>query len=1119
MGTGRLSFTHGAINARRIEMRTTYRSIRVLLPAILVGGLTLLINVNPLAQSSQLPSPTSHVSDFGGVLDVRTRNRLENLLQSLKERSKIDFYVVTVETTAGQDIFDFSRKLARDWNIGFKNSSAKSLLLVVSAASKSSFTQFSRKVQGELPEGVLGEMTQRMRGPLSEGRFADAVNGAVQLFANALAEKHGFSVADLPAATIDSSEGVVESPQAAPISVSIREKTRPRTVSEVPKVAKTEVPNAEVPTETPPTEEPKAEVPTETPKTEEPKAEVPIETPKTEEPKALARKETPPTKTRATTSNKKPAEPVDDDAESEEVELTLTLPLPQRAVKLKEFLDTHPNSKSRTRASELLISTYAGLGDQHLKMGDSTGGVEQLLRAIDEADVSISDKLFSGVISQIPANLYLRGERTAAFKAAQNIEAKFGTDPKRLLTVAGFYLGIERGDEAIRIAEAAVKLAPDLAEAHRTLALGLHISLRLEEAAAEYKRTLELDPTSKVSRGSLADLYRAGGKAEEALALYDEQLTADPKDRAARAGKVVSLFELGRQAEANTELEAALVDEPRNLPLLTGAAYWLAAHENSERAFDLARNAVVIEPRYTWAQIALVRSLLGLKRPLDAERAMRFARQYGKFPTLNYELANVLATMGLYDEAAEVLRESFVIRDDQIEAQLAGRLTVREMSFLELLAPERRAAIYQATSADSAANARMMKALLAFNVAITQTAEGEKLNEKLAAAAAQEFASGTDSMRAFRQLYAANRLLRNGVGVSTALELVEHARKIADEALSVPVLTMAVQADEFRELRARAIASGNIPDVADAPRSVLENILKGRIEDLTGWALFNQEKYPEAINHLKQAAAILPAGTPSWRSALWHLGVALEQSGQSEQALDYFIRSYNEGERDPIRRSVIERVYREVNGSLNGLDERIGVAALGSIPTATTPASPVGDETSSRPITTAGTTTTPSSIAAAPAASPERTATPEVSPAETPKPEATPSASPESAPPEVTTPPPATPESPQPTSEASLRNAASRLRSTIKITGRILDASKNGIGNVVVVLISPSGAVLASTTDTEGNYTFTVAPSQKTYRVIPSKDGYTFAPIDRTLAGLIEDQREIDFVGSTNRAP
>jgi hypothetical protein len=123
------------------------------------------------------------------------------------------------------------------------------------------------------------------------------------------------------------------------------------------------------------------------------------------------------------------------------------LPLPKRAAKLKSFLETHPDSKARPRATELLISTHAGLGDQYLKAGDIDAGVKQLLSAIEEADVAISDQLFFGVISQIPSNLYLRGQADAALKAATNIETKFGNDPKRLLSVAGFYVGIERGDE------------------------------------------------------------------------------------------------------------------------------------------------------------------------------------------------------------------------------------------------------------------------------------------------------------------------------------------------------------------------------------------------------------------------------------------------------------------------------------------------------------------------------------------------------------------------------------------------------------------------------------------------------------------------------------------------
>src|SRR6185503_6799757 len=332
------------------------------------------------------------------------------------------------------------------------------------------------------------------------------------------------------------------------------------------------------------------------------------------------------------------------------------------------------------------------------------------------------------------------------------------------------------------------------------------------------------------SRASLADLSRATGKTEEALALYNEQLTADPKDRIARAGKVISLLELGRTDEANSALESALADEPRNLTLLAGTAYWFASHNNYDKALELARKAVEGEPRYTWAQIALARALLAQQRPLDAERAMRFARQYGKFPTLSYELASVLASMGLYEEAVEVLRESFTIKDGQIQTNLAGHVQASDAGFLELLAPERKAGIFQPTSPDTAANAKLMKALLAFNAAITPATEGEKINESNAVAAAKEFASGDDSMRAFRQIYAASRLLRNGVGTDAVLELVVEARKASDEALKVPVLTLAVQADEFRDLRARSISAGVVPDVSDAPQSVMANILKGKLE-------------------------------------------------------------------------------------------------------------------------------------------------------------------------------------------------------------------------------------------------------------------------------------------------
>jgi tetratricopeptide (TPR) repeat protein len=1078
-------------------MSPSYRVIKRLLTVIVAFGLFLLINANPFAQSTKFPAPTTYINDFAGVIDAETKARLEGLLQRLKEKSKFELYVATVESTGAQEISTVSNQLARDWNIGTQTSKTKTLLVVVAADSKTSFARISRTAQTALPDGVLGEISYRMKTPLSEGRFGEAVDNGVHVFANAVAEKVGFKVSDIESpVTATNSEVATDSPNPVLVSAKNEPKTRRRVVTDAPKASAQATPPADPnpsPADTPAAQPAPSESPTESPKTES----TPAESPKTEAViPSKSEKTTSPLTKSATTRVKTPVvkktpeqlkeEELD---EIDEVELTLTKPLPERAVKLKEFLDTHPTSKARPRAVELLISTHAALGDQKLKNGDTVGGVAQLFRAIDEADVSVSDKLFSGVIAQIPTNLYLRGERDAAVKAAQNIEQKFGSNPKRLLEMGGFYLGIERSSDTVRVGESAVKLAPDLAEAHRILAIGLHLSLRLDEAAAEYKKTIELDPKSNASRGSLADLYRATGKTEDALALYNEQLGADPKERAARAGKVISLLELSRTDEANSELEAAFAADQRNLPLLAGTAYWFAAHENYPKAFDLARRAIAIEPRYTWGQIALSRAYLGLGSPLDAERAIRFARRYGKFPTLSYELASVLASMGLYDEAIEALNESFTIKGDQIQTKLAGTIPVRESGFIELLAPERRASIYQPKSADNAATAKRMKALLALSTALTPR-DNEKIDESAAVEAAKEFAGGTDSMRTFRQMYAANRLLRNGIGASTALEFIAEARKSSAEALKVPVLTLAVQAEEFRDLRASAISAGNVPDVAPAPPEVLANLFKGRLENLEGWALFNQEKLPEAITHLKQATLILPIQTPAWRNALWHLGVALQQSGQKEEALEAYIKSYSGGKVESVRRSVIEKLYKEINGSLEGLDQRIGMTVLAE---AQTPTTPGGSDASA--------TTTP-----------QPTSTPAPTPAETTKPETPASEPPKSEP--TPSPTPAATEPSQPTSDDALKSAASRLRSTIKITGRVVDASKTGIADVAVVLISPSNVVLTATTDNQGYYSFKVAPSQKTYRVLPSKDGYIFTPVDRTFTTLFEDLKVTEFVGS-----
>jgi tetratricopeptide (TPR) repeat protein len=915
------------------------------------------------AQGKHLPKPSGHVNDFAEVLDAVTRQRLETVLGNLEQRTGINFVIATVKSAGKEELIDYSLQVANDWNIGAPDTANKSLLLVIAGDSGKFFVQFSQTARADLPDGLIGEMSRQMSAKISSAGYSLGLVAGVQTFVNGLGAQKNFtfealdqqagqnliaqtrprvveSPAEQPAATPAAQPSPTATPQdlpspiPSPLETPAAQPTPTSTPEASPSVtpAVTESPQ---PTETVPPPNPSpSEAPGSTPSPlaspsiEPTVSPTPIETASATPQASPAALPTPsvspettvnvgrPTASPATTGSTSP------DDEKEQVEVTLSLTAEKRIEALTTFIATHPNSVALPRANELLIVARAMLGDQKLQAGDVDGGLQQFRLAISSAPTDMTDRLFTEVIARIPMNLFLRGQRAAAIDAAHQAEALAKLNPKRVLAVGEFFLAIEDANEANRLAELAAQLAPDSAAAHQALGAARHIALRLDDAESEYARALTLDPKSATARVALADLKRAAGKNDEALALYREQLQANPKSYSARAGVVLSLLELGKKDEADQELAGALQgkEQASNLPLLVGVAYWFLAHNDATRGLELAQKAATLEPRYSWAQIAMARALVANRRPLEAERALRFVRQFSRFPTLDYELANVLASMGLYDEAVQELAHSFSLKDGQIETRLAGRNVAHAASFTELLAPERRAAIFQSSPADTDANAKMLKALLALQTALDQPAA----NEDELTAIAKDFVAGDDAMRTYRQVYVAGRFVRKGVALSTAVDLTNQATSGVEAALSVPAATVAVQPDELAEIRARAMAQGGTPNIPDAPRSALSGILRGRIEDLAGMALFNLDKPAEAATRFRRAMSASPEGTPLWRSAMWHLGSALEADGKNDQALLYYIKSYVAGAPDPARRAVIENVYKKVNGTLDGLDDKIG---------------------------------------------------------------------------------------------------------------------------------------------------------------------------------------------------
>ena len=142
-----------------------------------------------------LPVPFNPIVDNANVIDAETRRRLEAIYLNLKERANIEYAVVTVPTTGGADIFDFSLAVARGWGIGAPDGDRAGFLLVVAIQDRKYFTQVSRHVEGDLPDGLIGQIQrERLVPAFRQGNYSKGIFDTIQAYVATLASKRGFTV-------------------------------------------------------------------------------------------------------------------------------------------------------------------------------------------------------------------------------------------------------------------------------------------------------------------------------------------------------------------------------------------------------------------------------------------------------------------------------------------------------------------------------------------------------------------------------------------------------------------------------------------------------------------------------------------------------------------------------------------------------------------------------------------------------------------------------------------------------------------------------------------------------------------------------------------------------------
>ncbi len=168
------------------------------LPTLVIACTILLSSANiATAQTGEspvpLPSPFTPIVDNANVIDAETEKKLGAIYLNLMDRANTQFAVVTVDTTGGQDIFEYSLAIYRAWGIGTKTNDG--FLLVAAIKDRKYFTQVGYHLEGDLPDGVVGQIQREYLVPeFKKGNYSKGLYDTVQAYVATLAEKRGFTI-------------------------------------------------------------------------------------------------------------------------------------------------------------------------------------------------------------------------------------------------------------------------------------------------------------------------------------------------------------------------------------------------------------------------------------------------------------------------------------------------------------------------------------------------------------------------------------------------------------------------------------------------------------------------------------------------------------------------------------------------------------------------------------------------------------------------------------------------------------------------------------------------------------------------------------------------------------
>ncbi|MHC5075638.1 MAG: TPM domain-containing protein [Planctomycetota bacterium] len=147
---------------------------------------------------ADLPMPRYYVEDYAGIINESDEQLLKGILQELEQKTGVQYIVLTVQTTGGMSIDEYSIGLAEKWQLG-QEGKDNGILFTMAMKERRYRLEVGYGLEGFITDAYCGRVLRLILLPyLRKSEFSRGILETNAQVANRIAKEYNVTLSGMP---------------------------------------------------------------------------------------------------------------------------------------------------------------------------------------------------------------------------------------------------------------------------------------------------------------------------------------------------------------------------------------------------------------------------------------------------------------------------------------------------------------------------------------------------------------------------------------------------------------------------------------------------------------------------------------------------------------------------------------------------------------------------------------------------------------------------------------------------------------------------------------------------------------------------------------------------------